>query len=108
MRKSYLLIILALITSCFSSEKTKTQDCSKLEEDFSALQSSIFKNCVVSCIKSQKVSRTLTEPSKNPVEASKEGCSNNCREKIPFSEINSIKESINTIHGCSLNHKRSF
>lgn len=108
MRKSYFLIILALITSCFSSEKTKTQDCSKLEEDFSALQSSIFKSCVVSCIKSQKVSGTSTEQSKNPVEATKEGCANNCREKVPFSEINSIKDSINTIQGCSLTHKRSF
>lgn len=96
------------MTSCFSSEKTKTKDCSKLEEGFSELQSSIFKNCVVSCIKPQKGSVTSTGQSKNPVEANKEGCANNCREKVPFAEINSIKESINTIHGCSLTHKRSF
>lgn len=100
--KSALVVCLLTIFSINCTEVAPNVECQKKAEEFNSLTSGYFRGCVQTCF---NASGKLA-PSK--INESKTICEQECRSSIPFSEINKLKETINSVYNCRLNYNRSL
>jgi hypothetical protein len=97
---SVLLAFTMFFVGC--SRSGPSLECKEKATEFQKLTSGYFRGCIQTCFKaSGKLAPSKTEEAKII-------CDQECRQTIPFIEINKMKETINSVYNCNLDYKRAL